>query len=102
MGVGPSNSMMEGMGGNNMNNIAAMMNMAMQSMGVTPGMIGMGNMGGGPMGGGPPMANSSMGGMMGGGGGGGLKMALRRHKGPDPKEGDWECPRCYNLNFSSR
>ena len=26
----------------------------------------------------------------------------RRRGGPEPRPGDWECPRCYNLNFATR
>jgi len=93
-GMSPSSSSLT-----NMEAMAAMMN-SMQSMsnsmGIPPPMGGMGL--------GMPL--HSAGGNMNpgnrGGGGGGGKVTLRRHTGPEPREGDWECPRCYNLNFGSR
>lgn len=58
---------------------------------------GMGPMGMGPMGPGPMGGGGMMGGMQGGPMGG---MGGKRQ--PEPRPGDWDCPRCYNLNFSSR
>jgi len=97
-------------GGNNslanMEAMAAMMN-SMQSLSNSMG-ISQPPMGGmSPMSNGMGMPSSSARGNMnsgnrGGGGGGGGKVTLRRHHGPEPRDGDWECPRCYNLNFGSR
>ncbi len=55
---------------------------------------GMGPMGMGPMG--VPM----MGGMRSGPMGSPMGMGGKRQ--PEARPGDWDCPRCYNLNFSSR
>ena len=47
-----------------------------------------------------------MGGMMGRGGqdrpAAGMSRRTRRPGAPEPRPGDWECPRCYNINFSYR
>ncbi len=51
------------------------------------------------MGGGMGMMGMG-GGMMGMGGGGGA--GVSGGKRPEARPGDWDCPRCYNLNFSSR
>ena len=63
---------------------------------------GMGPMGMGPMGmGGGSMMDGMHSGPMGSGGhmGGGPMGGGKRL---EPRPGDWDCPRCYNLNFSSR
>ena len=37
-----------------------------------------------------------------GGPGGMVGRRSRRQGAPEPRPGDWECPRCYNVNFSYR
>ena len=62
--------------------------------------------------GGVGVGGGMMGGMMmNGGGSGGFRGAVappvigrrqRKPGAPVPSVGDWECPRCYNVNFSYR
>lgn len=80
-----------GMASMNMGGGMASMNMGggMGPMGMGGGMGPMG-MGGGMMGMRSPMGDGAMGAMGGG------------KRGVEPRPGDWDCPRCYNLNFSSR
>jgi hypothetical protein len=87
MGMGPM-----GGGGMTMGGGMSAMSMGggMSAMGMSGG--GMGPMGMGPMG----MGGAMMGGMR----SGPMGMGVKRP--PEARPGDWDCPRCYNLNFSSR